>query len=253
MNKRFTYAKAHLDFLRVHYQTMLVPKLTMAFNKRFKMHLTECSIRSALNSHKIRCGRKTGKTKGRSFLFTPEQVRFIKENYLLMTQRDLAAAVSSCFDLNISEQQIKTFTSNHRILSGRTGCFEKGHASWNKGTKGLTGRNPTRFKAGHKPVNWKPVGSERTTKDGYVEVKVEGVNPHTGFQGVWRLKHVLVWEHHNGPVPKGLAVLIKDGNKQNCVIENLELVSRAELVRLNQDGYSKVPAENTPSKGTRIG
>ena len=241
------YTAEHLEFLKVHYQTMLVPELTEAFNKCFKTNTTKCSIRSTLHNHKIRCGRKTGKTKGRSLLFAPEQVKFIKENYPLMAQRDLAAAVSSRFGLNISEQQIKTFTSNHHILSGRTGCFEKGHASWNKDTKGLTGRNPTSFKTGHKPVNWRPAGSERVNAYGYAEIKLDGINPYTGYEGRWYLKHVLIWEKENGPVPDGHVVLFRDGNKLNCQLGNLVLVSRAELVRLNKEGYSSIPPELKPS------
>lgn len=45
--------------------------------------------------------------------------------------------------------------------------------------------------------------------------------------------HVLLWEEYNGKVPSNHAVVFKDGNKQNITIENLELVTRAELMRRN--------------------
>ena len=45
--------------------------------------------------------------------------------------------------------------------------------------------------------------------------------------------HHLVWAEHYGPVPAGHAIVFRDGNKNNFNIENLECVSRAELMRRN--------------------
>jgi hypothetical protein len=85
----------------------------------------------------------------------------------------------------------------------------------------------TEFKKGHIPHTWKPVGSESIRSDGYTWVKI--AEPHK-----WREKHVLIWEAANGKVPKGHAILFADGNSQNITLENMLLVSRAQLVRLNQ-------------------
>lgn len=52
----------------------------------------------------------------------------------------------------------------------------------------------TRFKKGHVPKNHKPVGYERITRDGYIEVK-------TAEPNVFELKHRLVWIEHNGEIP----------------------------------------------------
>ena len=51
--------------------------------------------------------------------------------------------------------------------------------------------------------------------------------------GKYALKHRVVWEQNNGPVPDGMVVVFKDGNKLNTAIENLELVSRKELMSKN--------------------
>ena len=37
----------------------------------------------------------------------------------------------------------------------------------------------------------------------------------------------------NGKIPKGMIVVFKDGNTMNCVIENLELISFSENMRIN--------------------
>lgn len=110
--------------------------------------------------------------------------------------------------------------------------FQKGLTPWNKGTHYVAGgRSPeTRFKEGHKPQTWKPIGAERIDKDGYLVRKVAD----TGVKrDDWKLVHVHVWEQANGPVPAGHALVFKDGDKQNIALENLELVSRVELMRRN--------------------
>lgn len=111
--------------------------------------------------------------------------------------------------------------------------FKKGFTPWNKGKKFPgTGRSlETQFQKGHKPSNWKPIGSERISKEGYLQRKMTDT-------GVTRKDfvpaHHLVWVEHTGQqVPKGYALTFKDGNKTNLNISNLELLSRADLMRRN--------------------
>jgi hypothetical protein len=42
-----------------------------------------------------------------------------------------------------------------------------------------------------------------------------------------------MWEEVYGPVPPGHAVAFKDHDKSHIVLENLELISRNELMRRN--------------------
>lgn len=56
-----------------------------------------------------------------------------------------------------------------------------------------------------------------------------GSTPHD-----WRMVHHLVWEQHTGrPVPEGHALVFRDGNPLNVDLDNLEQVTRAELMRRN--------------------
>ena len=56
---------------------------------------------------------------------------------------------------------------------------------------------------------------------------------------------MLVWERENGPVPKGHVVIFGDRNRRNFEINNLILVSRKQLVRLNQNNLIQNDAELT--------
>jgi hypothetical protein len=123
-------------------------------------------------------------------------------------------------------------------LDGKIGAstrFEKGQQPWNKGIKGLDiGGHETRFKPGHRGGRaaevYRPIGSERISEDGYLQRKINDDMP---LQKRWRAVHILVWEEVNGPLPKGYAVVFKDGNKTNIGIINLELISRRELMARN--------------------
>lgn len=109
--------------------------------------------------------------------------------------------------------------------------FKPGHQSWNKGKQGWKagGRSAeTRFKPGNRPHTWVPIGTEQI-RDGYLWRKVtDGHGRHD-----WRLVHVMLWEQHNGPAPKGLILVFRDRNKQNIQLDNLELITRAENCRRN--------------------
>jgi hypothetical protein len=116
-------------------------------------------------------------------------------------------------------------TSKNLHDSGMSHRFKKGHSVWNKGQY-MRMHPPTEFKKGQKPHNYKPVGSERITKDGYLERKV--AEPRK-----WRGIHLLVWEEVNGPVPPRHKVIFIDNNKMNVSINNLLLITFEEAMRRN--------------------
>lgn len=147
--------------------------------------------------------------------------------------RSLAKVYAKANLMGLHKSQ--TFIEQHcRNLTPETGAafrFQKGHATWNKGMKGWKagGRaKETQFGKGHMPHNWVPVGTEQI-RDGYLWRKVTD----TRHRSDWKQVHVMLWEEHNGPVPKGLILCFKDGNKQNIFLENLELLTRAERMQKN--------------------
>jgi hypothetical protein len=145
---------------------------------------------------------------------------------------------------------------SHEYLSSPAACrlghgqggatrFMPGHVPANKGLKRpgwAPGRmRETQFKKGERSgkaaKNWRPVGTILTDADGYLRIKVrEGrCGEAAGFGNVriWPLMQRHVWEQAYGPIPASHAVVFRDRNKTHVTLDNLELVTRAELMKRN--------------------
>ena len=89
-----------------------------------------------------------------------------------------------------------------------------------------------RFKKGHIPKNAHPEGTITERKDNrgipYLWIKLQGTRR-------MRMLNVHVWEQQNGKTPEGHCIIFKDGDTLNCNIENLECISRADLLRKNYE------------------
>jgi hypothetical protein len=128
-----------------------------------------------------------------------------------------------------------------RLRRGDIGApyrFPKGHVPANKGQRRpgwAPGRmKETQFKKGERQgvaeKLWKPIGTERISKDGYLERKINNDLP---LQRRWRAVHLIVWEAANGPLPAGHAIAFRNGDKTDIRIENLECITRRELMARN--------------------
>jgi hypothetical protein len=171
--------------------------------------------------------------------YTKKQIEYLISIVPGHSYQEIIDLFCKRFKLQLSLNQIKSFIGNRKLNTGRTGCFSKGHIPFNKGQKGLNiGGVETQFKKGHKPYNYQPVGTERVNGDDYVDIKIADPNK-------WKGKHILVWETQNGPVPKGHVVIFGDGNNRNFDPNNLILVSRKQLVRLNQNKLIQNDADLT--------
>lgn len=108
------------------------------------------------------------------------------------------------------------------------GTFEKGHVPYNKGMKGIHLSPKTEFKVGQY------VGkSHPSWKGGIQKNKNDCVYLYTGNKKRVR-RPVAVWEQHRGKVPIGFVVYHIDGNKDNDCINNLTIVSRRDLIKINR-------------------
>lgn len=168
-----------------------------------------------------------------SHKYTSEQEEFLAANVEGRYYKDLAALFNNRFNTNLSRDAISAKCGKLGLFNGLNGQFLKGHQPFNKGMKGVTfGGAETQFKKGQKPANYKPVGSERVDRDGYVLIKVSDTGE---WHQRWRHKHKVMWEEVNGPIPKGHVLIFLDRDKQNITLENLQLITQAQLVRMNQN------------------
>jgi len=173
-------------------------------------------------------------------LFPDKQIKFVKDNAEGLSNKELTQKFNKHFKTDIKTSQIKALKAREHINSGLDGHFKKGNIPFNKGIKGVCakGCEKTWFKKGIEPINHRPLGSERVDVDGYTLVKIAEPNK-------WRLKHQVVWENQNGPIPKGYAVIFGDRDRTNFDINNLILVSRQQLLILNRNNLIQNDADLT--------
>ncbi len=229
------YTEEQKGFIREIAPGRYNQEIAELFNARFGTNVTESQIKSFKANHKIKSNVPRKRVTDDDGLFTKEQKEFIKSNAKGLKNKELADLVNKTFGLSITARQMNTWKKNHGVTSGLDCRFKNGHVPANKGTKGKfnVGGNRTSFKKGHKPLNYKPIGSERIDRDGYTLIKVQDDGP---WHKRWRYKHRVMWEKENGPIPDGHALLFADGNKQNITLDNLILVSRKQMATLNKKG-----------------
>jgi hypothetical protein len=150
--------------------------------------------------------------------YTNEQIEWIKQNYPLYSMEETIKLFNEKFNMNISKSTFRGIIYHYHILCGRTVRFEKGYTP---------------------PPKGHPIGAESITKDGYIIVKLDAPYPHpiSKLNPIWVFKQVYVYEQAYGPIPKGHKLIFLDGNRQNCELSNLQLISNDVHLRMNSNKY----------------
>jgi hypothetical protein len=179
------------------------------------------------------------KLKGRTS-FSKKEDRFIKDNYLVMPIKRLAAMMNRSYSgvtgrldnlgLEIPEELRKERKNLYTYKKGCTPLNKGKKLSEFMSAEAIAKCAVHRFKKGHRPANAKPIGTviiklERKSDRYYKHI--------TQATGKMKLLHKVVWEDANGPVPANHCIWFKDGNSMNVVLENLELITRKENLRRN--------------------
>ncbi|MFV0395489.1 MAG: HNH endonuclease signature motif containing protein [Coprobacillaceae bacterium] len=242
-------------YLRSIAEGKSVNECTEKLNHHFGTSFTNSQIRYYKSNHNIRSGKKPWEfvdhTKQR--LVTMEQDTFIRENAKGIGNEELTKLFNTTFKTKFTTKQIKSYKLNHGISSGLTGHFAKGHTPVNKGLtwdeympkESQQGSMKTTFKKGNIPPNYHPIGTEMEREDGYTYVKVsDAIEPGMSRKG-WRLKHQLLWEECNGPIPEGHKIVFANGDTKDIRIDNLVLVADSELLIMNRQGLIHEDSELT--------
>lgn len=196
--KRHIFTKEQELFIKNNHAKYSEKELLKKFNKKFDSQITLSSLRTKKN--KIGATNKINVAP--VYSITKKQEKFLINNYKDKSNQDLTNLFNKKFNTNLNIFQIKH-------LKKKLGITQ------NRGNRG------------------KPLYSERTNFDGYVEIKIK--NNKTNKWQNYVLKSHYIWEQRFGKIPKDCNIIYLDGNKKNLNIKNLALVKNSELVYINHN------------------
>lgn len=186
--------------------------------------------------------------------WTPQEIEVLRRLYpdcktktlelLLKRKASIISQKAGLLGIKKSDGFKKSPISGRMMPGSEIGAetrFTKQTPGWNKGLKQADYMSPemiektakTRFKKGQDPHNTVPIGHERITKDGYLEVKTNHFKGGDGKNKNFELKHRLLWLENFGEIPSGMVVSIRGDDKVNFTIDDLELISMEENLQRN--------------------
>lgn len=237
--RKCLYTQEMISFLKEKIKELSFDGLAKSFNKNFGTRKSRRTIQSACFRYGIKRDR---------FVFTKKMINFLKKNGKSNSRNELRIIFNSEFNLDISSKALSQVCKRHRISTILTKEkftdemieFLKNHSGNDEiNFNELTQKFNTNFGT-HKTVvkirsacnqrgikngrMLKPIGAEKIS-EGIIFVKV-------AHPDKWRMKHHLLWEQKNGPIPKECCIIFADGDKTNFAEDNLLKVSRAENFHL---------------------
>ena len=186
--------------------------------------------------------------------FTESMLNTLKEKYpntpTHLIAKELGIPINSVYNKALKNGLRKSEEYKNSPFSGRlrpgtniggNTRFQKGHSTHNKGKKmnleTYSKVSKTMFKKGNKPHNTKEIGRINLRRDKadipYYFIKISDAN--------WQPLHRVIWQLHNGEIPENMKITFIDGNSLNCQINNLQMVSYADLMRKNS--HRNIPKE----------
>jgi hypothetical protein len=171
--------------------------------------------------------------------FTPEEDQFIEDHYLSLPAYTIDKLLGRVKNSVRQRMQRLGLIVPDEIKAGfiEGSFYKKGLTPINKGRKMIEWANAeaiqkiksTQFKKGHTPKNtlFDNAVVKRKDKTGiiYLYVRVS--------LSFWMPLQRYVWEQVHGQIPKAHNIIFKDRNTLNCNLDNLEMISNADLLNRN--------------------
>lgn len=171
--------------------------------------------------------------------FTEEEDQFIKDHYLSLPAFFIEKLLGRPKGTVRQRMPLLGLKIPEAIKAGfvKDSFFKKGAVPANKGKKLTEYISPekienikrTQFKKGQKPKNtlYDNAVVKRRDKTGitYLYIRLSLAR--------WVPLQRFLWEQKHGPIPDGYNIVFKDRNSFNCNLDNLELVSNADLMLRN--------------------
>lgn len=177
---------------------------------------------------------------------TPEIDKILKQKYLSVPVKVLGDQFGKSFTFVMKRLEQLGLSIPREIVEQRKAAtrIQPGSVPPNKGKK-MPERlyrelKRTMFKKGNVPMNTLYDGAVRMSYKksiGYKYIRLA--------KNKWVPLHRYNWEQVKGPIPKGMALVFKDGDQMNCDVSNLELITREELMKRNTIHNLPKPIANT--------
>lgn len=173
--------------------------------------------------------------------YTTDQVDWLRLEAPHWTRSELAVQFNEWFGVRLSHEAISRKCNDLGLPSLHSGPAYTGRFRPGRGPSpgsGARGPGPTSFGAPGRPGGSprRPIGAERFEPRWGLLVKVAEPDPFPSRAGSperWVRKARWVWERTHGPVPEGKVVVHLNGDRRDCALGNLAVVSRAVLLRVN--------------------
>lgn len=194
-------------------------------------------------SYKLRGKSLKGRSKS-----TPELDAKIKELYLDLPLKALARELNTGVTFLINRMKYLNLVIPKELIEQRKKAsqLQPGNIPFNKGLKvedfmseeGVKKFKKNTFRKGNIPHNAynQPgkitIRGKRNKSERYKYICLE--------LGKWVLLHQHVWEQEHGAIPKRHTIRFIDGNSLNCELSNLQCVSMADNLSLNQLGDNAI-------------
>lgn len=254
---RIQYSSSEMAWLHAN-RSMIISDYHEAFCAEFgRTDVTAAHLHGLRKRKGWKVGRQPGRFSGRHSKYSPTEIAWLGENCTMEINAWCAAFQDRFERQDVTPAKLHSLRKRMGWKTGRSGHFEKGAVSHNKGKScppGRGGRHPnaraTQFRKGQRPHTYRGPGHESIDEDGYVWIVLDATNPWTGAS-TWRVhKHRHLWEQANGPVPEGYVLKCLDGNRSNSEPSNWEAVPIGLLPRLNGKSgrdYDRAPQELKPT------
>lgn len=232
-----TWTTEQLQYLRDNYLYMTHKEMAAGLGKTDTAVKSKCGVMRLLKPADVRNEllRKHGFEANRHKMLTPEEDAFVMQNYLSIPIKSLAKMLGkgqTAVRGSIKRQGIiipPELAEYRKAINQK----RKGNIAFNKGLPQKSYMTPesiektiaSRFLKGHMPHNTKQDDAITRRGDGYLYKRIA--------LGIWKPLHHLIWEAANGKIPKGYCLTMKDGNKDNHTLENMEIITRKENARRN--------------------
>lgn len=184
-------------------------------------------------------------------LYTTEEIQIITNWYPLVGARAVQLRLKEK-GYERTWKAIAAYAKRRGIKSESPtrGRFKKGMTPHSKGKKlspeRIAKSASTQFKKGSVPHN--------TLEDGVITIRRTSGREYKWIrlsQANWMFYHRYLWEKQHGKIPKGYVVTFKDGDRMNCVLDNLEMIPLSVLIRRNHN-IEKVKSTNAKMTDKQI-